>query len=154
MPAADGDWHQDEPVRKLVTFATNPENSPASGKEAITDFARKMGPDKERGIALAFKGMVEETNILRDAIIAGIRDFKVRAVILGDAVKENDDALAKLPEDAEQDRASITAARRFNFRGKDDAEEETDFMCYRLGYVEKKLRLLTDQLHTELNSLK
>ena len=152
--AAAGDWRQDEAVNKLVTFATEPENAPVSGREAITDFAKTLapGPGKERGIALALQGMVEQTNVLRHAVIAGIRDLRVKGVILGDAVKEDDAALAKLPDDADRERASIKAARHFNFRGKDDAEDGTDFMCHRLGYIEKKMHLLSDQLRIELNS--
>lgn len=153
-PAVDGDWHQDEAVSKVVYFATNPENAPASGREAIADFAKQLGgaDEKERGIGLALKGMVDETNVLRSAVIAGIRDLRVKGVILGDAVKEDDAALAKLPEDADKERASLKTARHFNFRGKDDAEDGTDFMCHRLGYIEKKMQLLSDQLRTELNS--
>jgi hypothetical protein len=151
-PAAKGDWHTDESVRKLVVYTTNPENSPAAGKTAISDFASKLDGDKTPAIALALSGMVDETNVLREAIISGIRDLHARTAIMGDALKENDDALAKLPETAEKERADLKTARRFNFHGKDDAEDETDFMCYRLGYVEKKLRALADQLRSELNS--
>ncbi|MGB8273834.1 MAG: hypothetical protein WCF16_01025 [Alphaproteobacteria bacterium] len=153
-PAADGDWHQDQAVSKLVTFATNPENPPASGRKAISDLAKQAGTgaEKQHTLLLAFRGMVDETNALRGAILSGIRNMKIRAIILDDAVKDDDRMLADLPNspDAESKRQDIKAARKFNFRNKDDSEEEADFLCYRLNYVEKKLRSLTEQVQHEV----
>jgi hypothetical protein len=153
-PAADGDWHRDEGVRKLVTYVTSPETAPASGRQAIADLAKQTGDaaQREHTLALAFRGMVDETNVLRHALLAGIRNSTIRGVILGDAVKEDDKMMAELPKTAESEarRQDIKAARRFNFRNKDDAEDEADFLCYRVGYVEKKLRALTDQVRHEV----
>lgn len=151
-PTADGDWHKDEGVRKLVEYVTNPENSPRVGSKAIHDFSATLGPDKPQKLALALAGMVDETNVLRSALIAGIRNLYARADILGDAVKEDDAMLAKTPADAAATRKEIQTARKENFRNKDDAEDETNFTCYRLGYVEKKLRLLTQDLQDELRA--
>jgi hypothetical protein len=96
--------------------------------------------------------MVDEMNVLRHSLLDGIRNTTIRGVILGDAVKEDDEMLAALPKTPETEarRQDIKAARKFNFRNKDDQEEEADFLCYRLDYVEKKLRTLTDQVHHEV----
>ena len=148
-PAAQGDWHNDKDAHDLVTFAVNPENSPTVGRAKIREYTAKLGTDKTRGAGLVLQGLVDETNVLRRALISGIRDLYIKSDILGDAVKEDDAMLAKLPPDEAKKRQDVQKARKANFRGKDDAEDETDFTCYRLGYVEKKLRLLTEELQTQ-----
>jgi hypothetical protein len=151
-PKAAGDWHADEAVRAAVTFAANPENTPVMAGGAVSDLAHAAGAAKDRALALTFHGMLEETNALRTAVMAGIRDYTLRAIILGDAVQDNDAELAALAknEEAEKRRQDIRAARQFNFRNKDDAEEEADFLCHRLAYAEKKLRAMVRHLKAEL----
>ena len=151
-PPAQGDWRDDKDAHDLVTFAVNPENSPNTGRAKIRDYTAKLGADKTRGAGLVLQGLVDETNVLRKALIAGIRDLYIKADILGDAVKNDDAMLAEVPANEAQKRQDIQKARKTNFRNKDDAEEETDFTCYRLGYVEKKLRLLTEELQAQLHA--
>ncbi len=151
-PSANGDWHADAAVRELVLYATNPENNPDKGRAAISEYARSAGAHKDEGLALAFDGMFEEMNTYYGIIINGIQDFTVRAKILEDAVKENEAQLAALPPDAAEERHGLRVARMWNFRNMDDAEEEAEFQCHRLAYLEKKLGLLAERLKEEMGS--
>ncbi len=151
-PQVDGDWHKDAAVSELVLHATNPEINPTLGRAAIAEFARNAGPDKDNALILAFHGMLEEMNIYYGIIITGIRNFTIRAKILEEAVAENDAALAALREDAAEAREDIRVARMWNFRNMDDAEEEAEFQCHRMAYLEKKLGLLTEKLRSEMAS--
>lgn len=151
-PRPEGDWREDAGVSKLVLYATNPEINPDRGRAAIAEFAQNGGPDNDHALVLAFHGMLEEMNTYYGIIMTGIRNFTIRAKILEEAVAENDAALAALPEESGEARRELRVARMWNFRNMDDAEEEAEFQCHRLAYLEKKLGLLAEKLRSEMAS--
>jgi hypothetical protein len=142
---APGAWENDPAVRALVFFTTEPENAPDSGIARLNELVPTLGPDKKAKLALAAMGMVERSNILRGFILDGIRNYTLSARILRTAVADNDKAIAALPRDdaTAATRSNMTRVRRSNFMRMDDAEEEAEFLCTRLAYVEKKLKRLT-----------
>lgn len=140
-----GAWENDPTVRALVVFATEPENAPDAGIARLREALPKLEPDKKAKLALVAAGMVERSNILRDFILEGVRNYTLQARILRSVLADNDKAIAALPKDetTAATRANLTRVRRSNFMRMDDAEEEAEFLCTRLEYVEKKLRRLT-----------
>ena len=148
----DASWRDDEAVRTVVRYAVDPENRPERGMEAISALARTAGAGREEALVKVFTGLVEETNGFHRIIVTGIRNFILRAKILAEAVDAND-AEIKALTGSETDKArrrAIKEARFWNFRNMDDAEEEAEFLCRRLGYLEKKLRRLAEHTRAEM----
>jgi hypothetical protein len=147
LPAgiAPGAWENDPAVRALVVFATEPENAPDTGIARLRESLPKLDPDRKAKLALVAAGMVERSNVLRDFILEGVRNYTLQARILRSVLADNDKAIAALPkeESTAATRSNLTRVRRSNFMRMDDAEEEAEFLCTRLEYVEKKLRRLT-----------
>ena len=140
-------WESDAEVRAAVVFATEPENAPDTGIARLGELVPNLGVGaaKQARLASVAVGMVERSNILRGFILEGVRNFTLSARILRTAVADNDKAIADLPKEdaAAATRTNLTRVRRSNFMRMDDAEEEAEFLCTRLAYVEKKLRRLT-----------
>lgn len=151
---APGAWENDPAVRALVFFTTEPENAPDTGIARLGELAPTLGPDKKAKLALVAMGMVERSNTLRGFILDGIRNYTLSARILRTAVADNDKAIAALPkEDANTAmRANMTRVRRSNFMRMDDAEEEAEFLCTRLAYIERKLRRLTAAVKSQYDA--
>jgi hypothetical protein len=155
LPAApQGDWREDAAVREVVEFAANPENPPSQGAKKIAAFAAPLGAEREQRLLLVFAGLLEHFDLLRGFVIEGVRDFVLRARILRDAVAENDAAMAALPADGgtevEERRRGYAEARSWDARAMDDAMEEAEFLCHRYGYLDEKLRRLTEAVRSAL----
>jgi len=151
-PALDAAWERDAEVRQVVYFAVNPENRPERGKEAISEFAAAAGETKKEALIKVFSGLLAETNSLYGITVVGIRSFILRAKILNEEVAENDAKLAALSDADVEQRQGLQQARFWNFRNMDDAEEEAEFLCRRLNYLEEKLGLLTERVRAEMPS--
>ncbi len=150
----DASWRDDDAVLKVVGYAIDPENNPERGKKAISALARKAGAGREKVLVKVFTGLVEETNGYYRIVIAGIRNFIIKAKILAGAVDANDAEIRALGA-SEADtarRRDIKQARFWNFRNMDDAEEEAEFLCHRLSYLKIKLRRLTEQIRAEMKA--
>jgi len=150
-PALDETWRDDAPVSALVDFAINPENRPARGQEAIAAYAAGIAGDRRPAMIRVFSGLLAETNSLYRITVVGIRSFILRAKILNEEVQQTDAQLAALPSD-DAARGDLKQARFWNFRNLDDAEEEAEFLCRRLNYMEFKLRSLTETLRDALQN--
>ncbi len=150
-PALDPSWQEDEGVRTVVQYAVNPENPPSGGRDAIAEYAATLGPDKDKKLVQIFTGILEEMNTFHDIIVAGIRNFIIKAKVLESMVEENDAELND-PNVDEKRKADVKEARFWNFANMDDAEEEAEFLCTRYDYVEKKLSKLTEQIRSEMTN--
>lgn len=147
-------WRDDDAVLKVVGYAVNPENNPERGKKAISALARKAGAGRDDVLVKVFTGLVEETNGYYRIVIAGIRNFIIKAKILAGAVDANDAEIRALGA-SEADKArrrDVKQARFWNFRNMDDAEEEAEFLCHRLSYLKKKLRRLAEHIRAEMKA--
>ncbi len=147
----DGAWRQRERVVAVVEYATNPENNPTLGMAAISAFAAEA---RDAALIQVFTGLVEETNSYYAIVVAGVRDFAVKARILTEAVEAADAKIAELADSGQDQtrRAELQQARFWNDRNRDDAEEEAVFLCRRLEYLKKKLRLLSERVHAEMTA--
>jgi hypothetical protein len=152
-PLPDG-WRDDDEVREVVEFAANPENPPNQGARRLVAFAAGLGADRQDRLILAFAGLLEKFDTLRDFLIGGVRDFVLRAKILREAIDRNQRAAAALPADGgaavEAQRRDYLEAGFWDARRMDDALEEAEFLCHRYAYLEEKLRRLANVVRSEL----
>ncbi len=141
------DWRADPLVSDVVEFAAHPENTPNQGSTRIRAFADGLGNDRQAPLLGVFAGLLEEFDIQRGFVIEGVRDLVVRAKIIGEAVENNEAALAALPTDAgpevEEQRQAQQEARFWNARNMDDALDDARFLCRRYAYLDEKLRRLS-----------
>ena len=149
------DWRADPAVRDTVAVAADPENPPGRGQAEIAALAeQRPGAGREAALLGVFAGLLEEFDTLRAIAVEGVRDFIVRAKILSESVEGHDAALAALPSDgagtAEERRQGHIDARFWDERNLDDALDEAEFLCRRYGYIDRKLRRLTEALHAAL----
>jgi hypothetical protein len=140
-------WQADAAIREVVTFAANPENTPAQGGAEIQAFAERLGSDRRPALLEVFAGLLEEFDTQREIVIEGVRDSIVRAKIIRESVEKNEAALAALPTaggpEVERQRKGHQEARFWDARNMDDALDGARFLCRRYGYLEVKLRRLS-----------
>jgi hypothetical protein len=141
-PAPEGAWRGDPVARHFVEFLTAAENSPSMGEREIVEFTTKNGPVKLETSRLIVSGMVERGNVLRRALLNGIKDQIIRSHVLAEAMAE---------QHASADAAAIKMTARQNIAALDDADDSAERLCHRLVYDETKLRRLVAALraHTQ-----
>jgi hypothetical protein len=152
-PLPEG-WRQDAPVREVVEFAADPENTPGQGAKRIAAFAAPLGAEREGQLMLVFAGLLDQFNLLRGFVIEGVRDFVLRAKILREAIDRNEAAVAALPAEGEaeveEQRRGHLEARFWDARRMDDSLEEAEFLCRRYAYLDTKLHKLTAAVRSAL----
>ena len=74
-PSLDGigDWHTDPAVAALVQHLAPRRVSPEDGLAAIAAFAQGLTDDRTRRLALAFRGLLDESNRERSALIDALK---------------------------------------------------------------------------------
>jgi hypothetical protein len=85
---------QNPGVRQVLKFAVTPEKSACPVAKQIMAFAAPIRADREE-LLLLFRAC-SVSAIFCASALEGVRDFVLRAKILGDAVAQNDPALAAL----------------------------------------------------------
>tara|TARA_B100001179_G_scaffold43269_1_gene28576 strand:- start:129 stop:722 length:594 start_codon:yes stop_codon:yes gene_type:complete len=140
-------WKNDEDVRDLVNYITNHANSIDQGKKAINDFSNKFNDKniKEKKFDLVFSGIFQEMSLYLSLAKHGVFQFITRVELLEQQlIKQN------LKDKKLEKRSIGRSDKGWILEIADDAEEEAEFQCNRMDFLEKKAKALTNQLITNL----
>jgi hypothetical protein len=119
MPADLGDWHADRAVADLVQQLAPRRVSTEEGLTEIAAFARNLSGDRHRELALAFRGLLDESNSERAQLIEELEEIGHRQRELADLVAKLATELRAIPADATGD----AAARRTDLVQRHDFTE-------------------------------
>ena len=143
----DSKWKNDSDVRDLVNYITNHANSIDQGKKAINDFSNKFNDKniKEKKFDLVFSGIFQEMSLYLSLAKHGVFQFITRVELLEQQlIKQN------LKDKKLEKRSIGRSDKGWILEIADDAEEEAEFQCNRMDFLEKKAKALTNQLITNL----
>ena len=139
----DNKWKDDKEVNEFVYFITNHANTITQGKKAIDDFSKKITNEKmkQEKFDLVFSGVFQEMSIYLSIAKHGVFQFITRIELLeNELVKQN-------LKNKKLERKNIGRSKKgWILEIADDAEEEAEFQCNRMDFLERKARTLTKQL--------
>ena len=145
--ALDSEWKNDSDVRELVNFITNHANSIVQGKDAIDKFSKKNNEEKVKSkkFDLVFSGIFQEMTLYLSLARHGVFQFITRIELLEkELIKQN-------LKDQKLEKRSIGRSKKgWILEIADDSEEEAEFQCNRMDFLEKKAKALTKQLINNL----
>ena len=145
--ALDSEWKNDSDVRELVNFITNHANSIVQGKDAIDKFSKKNNEEKVKSkkFDLVFSGIFQEMTLYLSLARHGVFQFITRVELLEkELIKQN-------LKDQKLEKRSIGRSKKgWILEIADDSEEEAEFQCNRMDFLEKKAKALTKQLINNL----
>jgi hypothetical protein len=135
-PASAGDWTAEPEVAALVRRISPRRVTAEAGESAIGAFADAIGSgeDRQRLLALAFAGLLQETNRERTDLIARIKSLGHRQNELADIASKATAELGTIPMDA----AGEAAARR------DDLQQRVTFVTRAYEGGRQTLRYVCD----------
>jgi hypothetical protein len=133
-PAAVGDWRADPEVAQLVERLAPRRVSTEAGLAAIEAFAHAISGDRARHLALAFQGLLDETNRERSALIDELKGIGRRQRELAELVGRLGTALDAVPPDA----TGEAAARRI------DLEQRYNFSALNFEEIQRTIRYACD----------
>jgi hypothetical protein len=111
-----GDWRADRDVADLVSRLAPRRVSTEEGLAEITAFKARLSSDRPRRMALAFRGLLEETDRERSALIEQLKQIGRRQRELADLVARLAAELDAIPPNA----TGEAAARRVDLRQRHD----------------------------------
>jgi hypothetical protein len=131
-PSLDGvgDWHADPAVAALVGRLVPRQVSQEAGLAAIAAFARSLSADRARRLALAFLGLLDETDRERRALIDALKQLGRRQQELAGLVSRLAAERDAIPPDA----TGEAAARRL------DLEQRHDFTARSFEEIGRTIR--------------
>tara|TARA_Y100000590_G_C15547506_1_gene949580 strand:- start:85 stop:678 length:594 start_codon:yes stop_codon:yes gene_type:complete len=139
----DSKWKDDAEVKELVNFITNHANSIVEGKKAIDEFSKKFRDKKikEEKFELVFSGIFQEMSLYLSLARHGVFQFITRIQLLEqELIKQN-------LKDKKLERRNIGRSKKgWILEIADDSEEEAEFQCQRMDFLERKAKALTKQL--------
>ena len=139
----DSEWKNNSEVRDLVNYITNHANSIDQGKKAINKFSNKFKDKniKEKKFDLVFSGIFQEMSLYLSFAKHGVFQFITRIQLLEkELIKQN-------LKDQKLEKRNIGRSKKgWMLEIADDAEEEAEFQCNRMDFLEKKAKALTKQL--------
>tara|TARA_Y100000590_G_scaffold271295_1_gene304587 strand:- start:467 stop:1057 length:591 start_codon:yes stop_codon:yes gene_type:complete len=139
----DDKWKEDKEVNELVYFITNHANAIVHGKKAIDDFSKKFTDKqiKEKKFDLVFSGIFQEMSIYLSIAKHGVFQFITRIELLErELIKQN------LKNKKLVKRNIGRSKKGWIVEIADDSEEEAEFQCNRMDFLERKAKTLTKQL--------
>jgi hypothetical protein len=125
-----GDWHADSAVAALVQGLAPRRVSAEEGLAAIATFAHSLSSDRARRLALAFRGLLDETDRERNALIDALKLIGRRQREIAGLISRLAAALDAIPPDA----AGEAAARRL------DLEQRHDFTVRNFEEIGRTIR--------------
>ena len=143
----DSKWKNDAEVKELVNYITNHANSIDQGKKAINAFSDKIEEKnvKKKKFDLVFSGIFQEMSLYLSFAKHGVFQFITRIQLLEEElIKQN------LKNKKLEKRSIGRSDKGWILEIADDAEEEAEFQCNRMDFLEKKAKALTNQLITNL----
>ena len=143
----DSKWKDDPEVKELVDYITNHANSIDYGKKAVDEFSKKFDKKKikEEKFNLVFSGIFQEMSLYLSLAKHGVFQFITRIQLLEkELIKQN-------LKDKKLEKRSIGRSKKgWVLEIADDSEEEAEFQCNRMDFLERKAKTLTNQLITNL----
>ena len=143
----DSKWKDDPEVKELVDYITNHANSIDNGKKAVDEFSKKFENKKikEEKFNLVFSGIFQEMSLYLSLAKHGVFQFITRIQLLEkELIKQN-------LKDKKLEKRSIGRSKKgWVLEIADDSEEEAEFQCNRMDFLERKAKTLTNQLITNL----
>ena len=143
----DSKWKDDPEVKELVDYITNHANSIDNGKKAVDEFSKKFVNKKikEEKFNLVFSGIFQEMSLYLSLAKHGVFQFITRIQLLEkELIKQN-------LKDKKLEKRSIGRSKKgWVLEIADDSEEEAEFQCNRMDFLERKAKTLTNQLITNL----
>ncbi|MBV8738180.1 MAG: hypothetical protein JO007_13160 [Alphaproteobacteria bacterium] len=125
-----GDWHADPDVADLVRRLAPRQVSTEEGLKEIAAFAHNLSGDRQRRLALAFCGLLDESNRERADLIVKLKEIGRRQRELADLVTRLATELDAIPANASGD----AAARRI------DLEQRHDFTARNFEEIQHTIR--------------
>jgi hypothetical protein len=125
-----GDWRADPAVADLVMRLAPRRVSTEEGLTEIAAFARTLPSDRQRPLALAFRGLLEESNHERAGLIEELKEIGKRQRELADLVAQLAIKLNAIPANATGD----AAAQRI------DLEQRHDFTARNFEEIQHTIR--------------
>jgi hypothetical protein len=125
-----GDWQADFEVAELVRHLAPRPVTTEQGLVQITAFAKTISEDRSHRVALAFRGLVEETDRERAALIEKIKNIARRQLELAELVTRLASELDSIPLDA----TGEAAAKRT------DLQQWHDFTARNFEEVQRTIR--------------
>jgi hypothetical protein len=125
-----GDWHADPQVADLVRRLAPRRVSTQEGLSEIAAFVRSLSNDRPRRLAVAFQGLLEETDRERAALIDQLKQIGRRQRELAGLVDRLGAELDAIPPDA----AGDAAARRV------DLQQRHDFTARNFEEIQRTIR--------------
>ena len=125
-----GDWHADPKVARLVRRLAPRRVSPDEGLAAIATFAQTLSGDRARRLALAFRGLLDETDRERRALIDALKQMGRRQRELAGLASRLAAERDAIPPDA----TGEAAARRL------DLEQRHDFTVRNFEEIGRTVR--------------
>ena len=143
----DEKWKKDPEVKELVNYITNHANSIDQGIKKIDKFSRtiKESDLKKEKFDLIFSGVFQEMSLYLSLAKHGVFQFITRIELLEkELIKQN-------LKNKKLEKKSIGRSKKgWILEIADDSEEEAEFQCNRMDFLERKAKTLTKQLITNL----
>ena len=139
----DSSWKNDSDVKELVNYVTNHANNINEGKKAINSFSSKINDKKIKAkkFDLIFSGIFQEMTLYLSLAKHGVFQFITRIELL-----EKELIKQKL-KDKKLEKKNIGRSKKgWILEIADDSEEEAEFQCNRMDFLEKKTKELTKAL--------
>ena len=125
-----GDWQADSEIASLVQRLAPRRVSTEEGLAEIAAFAQNLSGDRARRLALAFRGLLEETDRERAVLIEQLKQIGRRQSELADLVAQLAAELKSVPPDT----TGEAAARRV------DLQQRHDFTARNFEEIQRTIR--------------
>jgi hypothetical protein len=125
-----GDWHADPEIADLVRRLAPRRVSTEKGLTEIAAFADSPAADRPRRLALVFRGLLEEADRERAALIVRLKQIGRHQTELADLVAQFAAELKLIPPDA----TGESAAKRL------DLQQRQDFTARNFEEIQRTIR--------------
>jgi hypothetical protein len=128
-----GDWQADSEIARLVQRLAPRRVSTEEGLAEIAAFAQSLSGDRARPLALAFRGLLEETDRERAALIEQLKQIGRRQRELADLVAQLAGELHSVPPDANGEaaasRVDLQQRHDFTVRNFEEIQRTIRYAC-------------------------
>ena len=128
-----GDWHADPAVANLVRRLAPRRVSIAEGLTAIVAFARTLSGDRQRRLALAFCGLLDESDRERAALIEKLKQIGRRQRELAALIEKMATQLNAIPAgvigEAAAKRVDLEQRHDFTARNFEEIQHTIRYAC-------------------------
>lgn len=140
------DWEKNEDVKELVNYITNHANSIDQGTLALNNFIKKMKKENKQEIFdLIFSGIYQEMTLYLKLARHGVFQFITRIKLTeAELIKEKSNGQKFVKRNIGRSK------RGWILEIADDSEEEAEFQCQRMDFLDKKAKSLTKVLINNL----